>query len=80
MRNPKAVARVQRTLGVNMKRIRVALGLTQGEAGQRGGLHWRHWQKIEAGQVNVTIATLVGISAALETTLSELFLEGRGET
>jgi len=79
MRNPKAVARVQRMLGANMKRMRVALGLTQGEAGQRAGLHWRHWQKIEAGEVNATIATLVGIGAALETTVSELFAERRGE-
>ena len=77
MRNPKAVERAKRTLGANMRRMRYALGLTLGEAGARAGLHWRHFQKVEAAEVNATIATLVGIAAALETTLAGLFTKRR---
>jgi hypothetical protein len=28
-------------------------------------MHWRHWQKIEAGEVNATLQTLVRIADAL---------------
>ena len=77
MRNPKAVARVRKELGRNIWQKRHALGLTQADAAERAGLHWRHFQKVETGQVNVTLATLVGIAYALETTIAALFAERR---
>ena len=73
-RNPRAYERAQRTLGANMKRLRAELRLTQVTAGYRAGLHWRHYQKIEAGEVNICLSSLVGIAVALDTTIADLFL------
>jgi predicted transcriptional regulator len=73
MANPMAVQRAQGLLGENMMRLRLALGLTQQEAAQRAGLHWRHLQKIETGKCNCCLSSLVGIAYALETTTPELF-------
>jgi transcriptional regulator with XRE-family HTH domain len=56
-----------------MQRLRLRAHLTQAEAAQRAGLHWRHYQKIEAATVNVCLSSLVGIAAALEADLSALF-------
>ena len=28
-------------------------------------MHWRHWQKIEAGEVGITLRTLAKLSVAL---------------
>jgi DNA-binding XRE family transcriptional regulator len=73
MRNPKAAARALRTLGQNMNRLRMRLDLTQKDAAQRAGLHWRHYQKIEAGTCNCCVSSLVGIAYALGATIGELF-------
>jgi transcriptional regulator with XRE-family HTH domain len=73
MRNPKALARAKRTLGENMRRLRLAQQMTQKDAAVRAALHWRHFQKIEVGTVNVCLSSLVGIAAALDTTIPELF-------
>jgi transcriptional regulator with XRE-family HTH domain len=73
MRNPKAVALMLRMLGANMQRLRPAADLTQKEAADRAGLHWRHWQKIESGTCNICVSSLVGIAYALDVTIGELF-------
>jgi transcriptional regulator with XRE-family HTH domain len=77
MRDLDPVARARRTLGNTMRRLRRAKSWTQMYAAVRAGIHWRHWQKIEGAEVNITIITLVKIAAALETTIAELFTERR---
>lgn len=62
-----------RRLGRNIRDRRLALHLGLESASERaGGVHWRHWQKIEAGEVNITLRTLTRIAAALEADASEL--------
>jgi transcriptional regulator with XRE-family HTH domain len=56
----------RRILARNVRRRRQALKLTLKAVSRRAQLHWRHWQKIEAGEVNVTLETLVRLSGALE--------------
>jgi transcriptional regulator with XRE-family HTH domain len=73
MRSPKAVARALRTLGQNMRRLRLALNLSQTEVAQRAGLFWRHWQKIETGTSNCCVSSVVGIAAALDVDIAALF-------
>jgi transcriptional regulator with XRE-family HTH domain len=68
-----AFALAKRTLGRNMKRIRHARRLTQKEAATLAGIHWRHWQKVEAGHINPTLSSISGIAVALDTTIAELF-------
>jgi transcriptional regulator with XRE-family HTH domain len=68
------VTEIQRILAVNVKRRRQALGLTVKAASRRARLHWRHWQKIEAKEVNATLDTLVRLADALEVKLYALVL------
>jgi transcriptional regulator with XRE-family HTH domain len=53
---------------------RTAKGLTQKDAARRAGLHWRHYQKVEAGQCNVCLSSLVGIAASLDVKIHELLM------
>src|SRR5208282_1319746 len=46
-------------LAGNVRRLREELKWTQEEAAEASGIAVRHFQKIEAGGVNVTLATLV---------------------
>jgi len=61
-------------LARNVRRRRNALKLTLAAASERVHLHWRHWQKIEAGDVNVTLDTLVRVAGALGVELHVLLL------
>jgi transcriptional regulator with XRE-family HTH domain len=65
---PRLIAserRVRRKLAANARRLREGAGLTLEEAAHRAGLHWRHWQKIESGEVNLTLASLARVADAL---------------
>ena len=58
-------AELRRRLSLNVRAFRNAAGLTLKVVAERAEMHWRHWQKIEAGQVNATLQTLVRIADAL---------------
>lgn len=58
-------ADLQEQVGANLRRLREARGLTQEHLAHFAGLATRHLQKIEAGQVNVTLRTLGRLGAAL---------------
>jgi hypothetical protein len=36
-------------------------------------MHWRHWQKIEAGELGVTLRTVARLIEALGTDIGALF-------
>jgi transcriptional regulator with XRE-family HTH domain len=59
-------------VGNRIQRARVAAGLTQEEAAARAGIDHKRWQKLEQGQVNATIRTLVCVAEAMETTFWDL--------
>jgi transcriptional regulator with XRE-family HTH domain len=48
-------------------------GLTQEAAAERAKLDYKHYQAIETGSSNVTVASLVGIAKALRVKLAGLF-------
>lgn len=56
-----------------MRELRAARALTQERAAERARLDEKHWQAIEAGVSDVTMASLVGIAGSLGVTLAELF-------
>jgi hypothetical protein len=62
-------------LGVNVRALRTAALLTVQSAARRAGMHWRHWQKIEAGEINATLFTLQRLAHALNVTPDELLRE-----
>lgn len=56
---------IQRRLGRAVRGARLARGLTQEEVARRSGFGWRHIQKIEAGEVNVTLRTICMLAIAV---------------
>ena len=62
-------------LGTNVRALRTAALLTLQRAAKRAEIHWRHWQKIEAGQINATLFTLKRVADALNVTPADLLRE-----
>jgi predicted transcriptional regulator len=66
MNHPPATQKILRErLAKKVRTQRNKLGLTLKVVSERAEMHWRHWQKIEAAEVNVTLQTLVRIGDAL---------------
>jgi transcriptional regulator with XRE-family HTH domain len=66
---------VRRRLGDNVRALRTAALLTVKKAAERAQMHWRHWQKIEAGHTNLTLFTLVRVADALNAEPGHLLLD-----
>jgi transcriptional regulator with XRE-family HTH domain len=64
--------RLRRALARNVRRLREQGGFTLEEVSYRAGMAWRHWQKVEAGEVNATLRTLARLADALGVTVTEL--------
>ena len=58
--------RLRRRIATNVRRHRKEQELSVIDAAESIGLHWRLWQKVEAGDNNMTLATLVRIAEALD--------------
>lgn len=65
----------QRLLAANVRRLRKKLNWTQEQAAEASEVAVRHFQKIEAGDVNATMATLARLAKAFRVRVSELFEE-----
>ena len=65
----------QNLLARNVRRLRGNLKWTQEQAAEASGVAVRHFQKIEAGDVNVTVATLVRVAKAFRVPVKALFGE-----
>ncbi len=61
----------------HVRSLRSSKGLTQEAVAHRAGLVLRHFQKIEAAEVNVTIDSLIKVAGALDVDVSVL-LQGLG--
>jgi transcriptional regulator with XRE-family HTH domain len=66
---------LRRRLGANVRSKRTSSSLTVKKAAERAEMNSRHWQKIEAGQSNTTLFTLVRIAQALDVEPGHLLLE-----
>lgn len=70
-----AERRLRKRLAANVRRARDRASLSVQEAASRAGMHWRHWQKIEAGEVNATLRTLGRLSDVLGVDSSRLLAD-----
>lgn len=70
------LAQIQRTLAKRVRLRRKALGLSQEQLAERATLDVRHVQKIEAADINMTLATLCKISSALRLPITDLLSDG----
>jgi transcriptional regulator with XRE-family HTH domain len=68
------MADVLRRLGTRVRELREARGLTQEALGERAGISWHYVSSIERARKGATTETLAALAAALDLTLSELFL------
>ncbi len=59
-------------LGDRVRALRQERGWTQEVAAAASGIHLRHWQKVEAGEVNVTLDSLHRIAGALDVEVDQL--------
>jgi len=72
VRLSRAERLLRQRLAANVRRVRAARGLTIQDAAEQMGLHWRHLQKVEAGDTNATLQTLARIADTLGVSASEL--------
>ena len=66
--------RLRRRLAANVRALRTERGLSVEAAAHEGDLHWRHWQKVEAGEVGVTLRTIAKLALALGAKASDLLI------
>ena len=64
-------------LGERIRRLRISKKWTLEHAAEQADLDLKHLQKIEAGQLNVTLVTLVRISNGLGVPIAQLFKPAR---
>lgn len=61
-----------RIFGANVRRERTARGLTQEKLAEIADLHLRSLQKIEAGEINLLVTTVLRLKRALKCTWEKL--------
>lgn len=66
-----------KTVGFNIRRAREAKGLSQEDAAHLAHMNIRNYQRLEAGEGNPTLATLLSLAEALEISLDAM--AGRSE-
>lgn len=64
---------LRRKVANNIKKVRSEVGLTQEEASFRAGLHYKYYQRIESGSVNLTLDSVEKISKAFSVPPKSLF-------
>ncbi|WCJ62737.1 helix-turn-helix domain-containing protein [Agrobacterium tumefaciens] len=64
---------VRKTIGWNLRRLRVDKGLSQERLALEAGIDRSYVGRVERGMENVTVSTLEAISLALDVHVSELF-------
>lgn len=60
-------------LGRRIRKLRLARRWTLEQAAEASDIDLKHWQKLEAGAINVTLVTLVRIAAGLDVPIAALF-------
>jgi transcriptional regulator with XRE-family HTH domain len=68
---------VRRLVGENVRRLRIAAGLSQAELAERMGVDRAYISGLELGRRNPTVVTLWHITKALGVSLRSLFREER---
>lgn len=72
-RSQPGVPLALKRLGKRVRQLRQAAELTQEQVAERAHLDAKHLQEVEAGRVNPTVASLVGLAKALSVKLADIF-------
>lgn len=73
----KALQREQRRLGERVRKLRLERGWTQEHAAESIAISVKQLRRLEQGQANVTLATLVALGAGFRVGVAELFTDVR---
>ncbi|WP_224368463.1 helix-turn-helix domain-containing protein [Hyalangium versicolor] len=73
------IKKERKRLGLRLRGLRTARGLTQEQAAEMIGIHPKYMPRVEAGRANLTVDTLIAASVAYEVALSDLFTEASEE-
>lgn len=64
--------KIQRAIGRCIRAARIEAELTQEQAAVEAGIDYKRWQRLESGEVNMTVRTLVRVSVAVGVDFWEL--------
>lgn len=67
-------------LGLRVRALRQARRWTLEQAAEASNLDLKHFQKVEAGKLNLTLVTLVRIAQGFDEPIASLFKRSRSET
>jgi transcriptional regulator with XRE-family HTH domain len=67
------LAQVQRRVGRRISELRAAIGTTQEQLAEGSGLDVRYVQRIEAGEINLTLESLVRLANVLRVPVDSIF-------
>jgi len=73
------IASLRKLVGTNVRRLRKHGKLTQAELAVRVGMGWRHLQKIEAGEVNITLTTISRFASVLAVPAAIFLIDNKTE-
>jgi transcriptional regulator with XRE-family HTH domain len=63
----------KKTVGINVRKLRRQLDLTQDALSTRCGIYRSYLSRIESGSANPTLLTLVSLASVLNVTIQDLF-------
>ena len=72
-KSDKAFREYLKLIGSNLKKERIAQGLTQEKLAEMNNIDYKYYQRIEAGDVNITMKTLCKLSENLQINPTRLF-------
>jgi transcriptional regulator with XRE-family HTH domain len=64
---------LQEILGVRVRSLRMAAGVTQEKLAEKAGISLKHLGELERGRSNPTLSSLEALAAALGVSLAEFF-------
>jgi transcriptional regulator with XRE-family HTH domain len=71
----KAKKRYFKKLGLRLRELRNQQGLTLEDTEEHGVKSWKHLQRIEAGEANITVETLLLLSKIYKVQPSDVLLD-----
>lgn len=63
---------IMKAFGANLKKVRLAQGMTQEELANKADIAFSSVARIEAGKINTSISTIVRLAATLKVDKKEL--------
>ena len=74
MSSQPSLPQIAKALGARIRQLRKKQGWSQGEFANLCGIHRSHMGKIERGETNVRLSTLLVMAEKLETKLDKLLV------